>query len=91
MYFFHKNIAGQAFAPLSLDSYLDYVENLKVQNNKPFWMESWMLSDNYFINNKDNEREGHHKFIWNNRNIFINPISLNLQTKSLTSGNLVLN
>lgn len=91
MYFFHKNIAGLAFAPLSLDSYLDYVENLKIQINKPFWMESWMLSDNYFINNKDNEREGHHKFIWNNRNIFINPISLNLQMTSLRSGNLILN
>lgn len=91
MYFFHKNIAAQAFAPVSLQTYLDYVKNLKLQNNKPFWVENWMLSDNYFPKNNKNEREGHHQFIWNYRNVYINPININLKMRSLISGKLIVN
>ena len=59
-------------------------------NVKPLWIYEWMLCLDYWTHNKNAEREGHHQFIWNSRNIFINPISINISIKSLSSGLLYL-
>ena len=93
LFFFHKTIAAQAFAPLSLETYLDYVKKLKSQIEKPIWFYGfyeWTITDNYFIKNKECEHEGQHGFIWNNRNIFINPINLNLKMRNIKSGKLII-
>ena len=93
MFFFHKNIAAKAFAPFSFEKYLEFSEKLKSQTKKPFWFYSlyeWSIIDNYFIKNKNREAEGYHGFIWYNRNILINPISINLSCRYVNSGKLIV-
>jgi len=89
IYIFHNKIAKKAFAPITLNTYLEYCDYL---NNNPnlYWVDSWM-SKNYFNENyKKGEREGHHKFIWYSRDVTINPIGLNIHFRKLKSGNLYL-
>ena len=49
-----------------------------------------MLRKQHFIDNYNAEKEGHHKFIWYNRKVGINPISINLKMKSLKSYKLII-
>lgn len=85
-YVFHKNIAKQAFSTLNLNIYLEYV--IKLNDNFKTWGEKWMLNKQYFIDNIEHERQGHHKFIWYSRNTNINPISINISNGIFKSSNL---
>ena len=85
IYFFHKNIALKAFSSLSIETYLEYCKKYNQMNVKPLWISEWMLRLDYWTHNKNAEREGHHQFIWNSREIFINPISINVSFRSFHS------
>lgn len=86
MYIFHKNIK-QAFSLIDSETYSNFCDYINYK--KQYWVDEWMLNKEYWEKNVC-EREGHHKFIWYSRGFEINPISIKLKMKSLSSSHLLV-